>query len=585
MSSLPRWTLDDLYSSPKDERLAQTFILARTIVDRLCAEYKGKLEQKTGSDIALLIEQYETALQMLAKPVDYASLLYAQQTTHPEREGFYRSVREKALAIERDLLWIELELGALSEAQLLALIHAPETARYKHVLERISEAKTHQLSESEERIITDLQQTGAEAFVRLFDQENNSKRFPYRGEDRSLTDALAELASSKRETREQAAAAISDGLEEEAPRRAFLYTTLIKNKETIDRYRRFADPEEARHLSNEISAEAVQSLLRAVERRKNLFQQYYTWKGKKLGIPKLADYDRYAPLDEVERTYSFEEAREIILKSFGAFSPLFAEKAKLFFDNGWIDAEPAFGKRGGAFCSYITADHHPYILINYQNRIGDVLTLAHELGHAIHAMLAAKNGYLQFHTPLTLAETASVFAEMLTFDYLRQDLADRPHDLQALCAKKIESVFATVFRQVSMHRFEQAAHAHVRAHGFAAPDTFHELWKTSQEGLFGAAIQATPGYRVWWSYVSHFFEHPFYVYAYAFGELLTFCLYKRSKNVHETTFADRYIEFLSRGGTAKPSDLLASLGMNPESESTWNEGLDWIDALVQETIR
>lgn len=585
MSSLPRWTLADLYTSPTDPALVKAFDAARAQVDQLNAGYKGVLEQKTDSEIGVLIEQYEAILQRLAKPVDYASLRYAQQADDPEREGFYRSTREKALAIERDLLWVELELGKLSETRLTTLVQSAEIQPFKHVLERILAAKPHQLSEIEEQLINDLQQTAAEAFVHLFDQENSSKRFPYRGEDRTMTDLLVELSSTKRETREQAASAISNGLEEEGSRRAFIYNTIIKNKEILDRYRKFTTPEAARHLSNETSDEAVRSLAHAVENRVSMFQDYYKWKGTKLGISDLADYDRYAPLDEVERTYTYDEAKDIVLKSFAAFSPVFAEKAQAFFDNGWIDAAPTPGKRGGAFCAYVTADHHPYILLNYQNRIGDVLTLAHELGHAIHALLAGKNGYLQFHTPLTLAETASVFAEMLTFDYLRKELANSPHDLQALCAKKIESVFATVFRQISMHRFEQAAHAHVRTHGFATPNTFHDLWKASQEQLFGNAIRVTPGYRVWWSYVGHFFEYPFYVYAYAFGELLTFCLYKRAKNGDMPDFADRYIEFLSKGSTAQPSDLLAPLGINPESESTWNEGLDWINALVQETIR
>ncbi len=583
MSSLPRWTLADLYTSPTDPALAQAFILAREQTDHLVTTYKDKLEHATDAEIGVLLERYEAVLQVLAKPVDYASLRYLQQTNDPEREGFSRVMREKALAIERDLLWVELSLGKLEEGRLTTLLAAPEVQRYKHVIERILAAKPHQLSEVEEQLVNDLQQTAAEAFVQLFEQENSNKRFAYRDEDRTMTDLLVELSSVQRETREQAASAISNGLEEEGSRRAFIYNTIIKNKEILDRYRKFSTPEASRHLSNETTHEAVRSLTEAVEGRVGLFQEYYRWKGKKLGISDLADYDRYAPLDDVEKTYTFDEARDIVLKSFAAFSPIFAEKAQAFFDNGWIDADPTPGKRGGAFCSYVTADHHPYVFLNYQGRIGDVLTLAHELGHAIHATLAAKNGYLQFHTPLTLAETASVFAEMLTFDYLRKELANRPRDLEALCAKKIESVFATVFRQVSMHRFEQVAHAHVRTHGFATPAAFHDLWKSSQAKLFGNALRVTPGYRVWWSYVSHFFAYPFYVYAYAYGELLTFCLYKRAKSGDMPDFTDRYIDFLSKGSTAEPKELLAPLGINPESVATWNEGLDWIQELVQKT--
>lgn len=581
MSSLPRWTLTDLYASPDDPSIAAAFTEGRQLTDTLCLRYKGALESCSNEELLSLFRSYEQVLQIVAKPVAYASLRHAQQADDAEREGFLSGMRERAIAIEQDLLWVELELARLSPERLAEHIASPILAHYRHVLERILAGKPHQLSEQEERLINDFQQTGSQAFIQLFTQEKSSQRLSYKGEDRTITEVLLGLSSPDRVTRAEAADAASQGFQNDAGRQAFIYTTLVKEKMVVDRYRRYPTPEAARHLSNETTEAATQALVDAVERRKSLFQSYYRWKAKKLGIAKLKDFDRYAPIDTVERTYSFDEARDIVLASFRSFSPLFADHAQAFFDNGWIDAEPAKGKRNGAFCSYVTPDHHPYVLLNFQGRIGDVLTLAHELGHAIHATLAKERGYLQFFTPLTLAETASVFAEMLTFDYLRSQLTHQPQELQALCAKKIESVFATVFRQISMHRFEQTAHAHIREHGFASAQTLHELWRASQEALFGDSIEVTPGYSTWWNYVSHFYASPFYVYAYAYGELLTFCLYKRAKQSNTPDFLQRYTAFLSSGGSDSPVALLAPLGMNPEDPATWNEGLDWMEELVR----
>ncbi len=582
MNILPRWDLTDLFLSPEDPAIEASFRRAKQEADALIAAHKGKLAQQGAADVKDLLTRYEATLQTLSKPVVFASLRHAMDTREAEREGFQRRMRERAVAIERELLWVDLELAQLPEASLKTLLSAPETQSYRHVLEKILAGKPHHLAEAQEQLVADLQQTGGEAFATLFEQEDSTKLFQHGGEQRTLTDLLHDLSQTKRDTRAAAASSISEGLQEEEQRRSFIYTTLIKNKETLDRYRRFPSPEAGRHLANETTATAVEALAQAVESETGLFQRYYAWKGKKLGIERLADYDRYAPLDEVERTYTFGEAKEIVLRAFNAFSPAFAEQAGHFFDKGWIDAEPAPGKRGGAFCSYVSADHHPYVFLNFQGNVSDVLTLAHELGHALHASFARPNGYLQFDTPLTLAETASVFGEMLVFDTLRRELPS-DKDRQALCARKVESVFATVFRQVTLYRFEQRAHAHVRQHGFATPEQYHQLWEAVHAPLFGDAVQLTPGYRRWWSYISHFFHTPFYVYAYAFGELLTCCLYEQS-STHPETFRDRYTQFLAHGGSMEPKALLAPLGIDPESVETWKRGLRWIERLVDETI-
>ncbi len=582
MLTLPRWDLTDLFASPEDPAIEASFARAKQETEALITAYKGKLPEQDAAHIKDLLTRYEATLQHLSKPVAFASLRHAMDTRDAEREGFQRRLREQAVAIERELLWVDLELAQLPEETLKNLLSAPETRPYRHVLEKILAGKPHHLAETQEQLIADLQQTGGEAFATLFEQEDSTKLFQHGDERRTLTDLLHDLSHAKRETRAAAAASISEGLQEEEQRRSFIYTTLIKNKETLDRYRRFASPEAGRHLANETTAQAVEALAQAVEGETGLFQRYYTWKATKLGITPLADYDRYAPLDDIERTYTFTEAKDIVLRAFNAFSPVFAEHAGHFFDKGWIDADPAPGKRGGAFCSYVSADHHPYVFLNFQGNVSDVLTLAHELGHALHASLARPNGYLQFDTPLTLAETASVFGEMLVFDLLRRELPSAK-DRQALCARKVESIFATVFRQVTLYRFEQRAHAHVRQHGFATPEQYHQLWEAVHAPLFGDAIQLTSGYRRWWSYITHFFHTPFYVYAYAFGELLTCCLYEQA-SAHPEAFRDQYTQFLASGGSMEPKALLAPLGIDPESVETWKRGLRWIERLVDETI-
>lgn len=582
MTTPPRWDLTDLYMGTTDPAIDQDFKAAATSTKALVDDYKGKVASLSAAQVKDLLARYERILEQLTKPTGFAFLRHTADASDPEREGFQRVMRERAIGIERELIWVGLELASLSEAQLKALLDAPETAFYQHHLEKSLVAKPFQLPEAQEQLIADLQQTGRDAFYSFFEQEDASKLFKLDEELRTLTSLLNDVHHADRSVRARAAEAISDGLSEEAHRRSFIYTNIIKNKQTTDKHRHYEYPEQLRHLSNETTPAAVEALASTVEEYAHLFRTYYTWKAKHLGIEKLADYDRYAPLEQVEKTYTFEEARDIVLKSFGAFSPKMAETAKQFFDNGWIDAEPAKGKRGGAYCMYMSADLHPYVFMNFQGKIGDVLTLAHELGHAVHAMLARPKGTLLFDTPLTLAETASVFGEMLVFDDLRKQLAD-PKDQLAFIANKVENTFATVFRQINLYRFEQKAHAFVREHGFATPEQYQQMWMETTKELFGDALDISSGYRHWWSYINHFFDREFYVYAYAYGELLTCCLYEESK-LHPEGFSDKYVELLSNGGSKSPKELLAPVGLDPESTDTWKRGLEWIKRLVEETV-
>lgn len=581
MTPPPRWDLRDVFDSPEDPVIETTLTTAFAEAQSLVRDYKGKVADLSADQIRDLLERYERIVQTADKPENYAFLRYTVDVGDPAREGFMRLMRERVLQVANELVWVKLELAQLPMERFAALVTAPEAAPYRHFLENLARAKPHQLSETEERLLADLQQTGRQAFQALFEQEDATKVFDLNGEPRTLESLLNDLSNTDREVRAQAATAIGKGLGDDALRRSFLYTTIIKDKAMTDRYRRYESPEQLRHQVNEISPAAVEALAVAVESYRDLFQRYYTWKAKQLGLEKLAEYDLYAPLATVERTYTFDEARECVLQAFNAFSPKMAEIATLFFENHWIDAEPSAGKQSGAYCQFMTADAHPYVFLNFQGKIGDVLTLAHELGHAIHTMLARPCGELQFTTPLTLAETASTFSEMLVFEALRHQLTD-PKERMAFHASKIEEVFATVFRQINYFRFEQSAHRFVLEHGYAAPEQYQAMWIDATKNLFGEAIDISPGYKHSWSRISHFFDREFYVYAYAFGELITCCLYEESQ-LHPVGFQEKYLELLSQGGSKSPKDLLAPIGLDPESTATWIRGLEWIKRLVDET--
>ena len=373
------------------------------------------------------------------------------------------------------------------------------------------------------------------------------------------------------------------GLEEESRRLTFIFNTVIQDKGTDDRFTRFPNPEAARHLSNQISRESVDSMVGAVMSSTGIVSRYYKLKAKLLGIPKLTDYDRYAPLPSRTNTeISFAEARKIIIEASERFSPEYAEIADLFFRRRWIHAAPSEGKRSGAFCAFITSDTHPYVLVNYTGSLREVLTLAHELGHGIHAYLMRKRGYINYNVPLTIAETASVFGEMTVFNYLQSKVTDPRERLRLYCAK-LEEMFATVFRQVVMHRFEQSIHS-ARKKGELSTTQLCDYWMTHQNEMFNGSVHLTPGYRYWWGYISHFIHSPFYVYAYAFGELLTVALYAQYQNAKESgkdgKWVERYLGMLALGDSAPPAELVKPFGISLERREFWLGGLGIIRSML-----
>jgi oligoendopeptidase F len=438
------------------------------------------------------------------------------------------------------------------------------------------------LAESEEKLVEELANTGRRAFSRLFDELVASLRFrvEHAGESRQLgeEEVLSLLYAPERELRREAARALSQGLRENARPLAFIFNTLVQDKALDDRLRRFPNPLASRHLANEIDAASVDALLAACVGRYPLVARYYRLKARLLGIPQLEDFDRYAPIAEKGGTRSWEQARAVVTAAYRDFSPQLAGITEKFFQRRWIDAELRAGKRGGAFCASTLPSLHPYVLLNYTGNQRDVMTLAHELGHGVHQSLAAPRGLFEQDTPLTLAETASVFGEMLVFRRMLREESDPEVRLALLCGK-IEDAFATVFRQVAMTRFEQSLHAARRSEGELAIPRVNELWLEANRPMFGDSVALSDDYGWWWLYIPHFVHSPFYCYAYAFGELLVLALL-RLYDQQGAGFVPRYLDLLSAGGSDTPERLLARIGLDIADPGFWNGGLALLEDLV-----
>ena len=421
--------------------------------------------------------------------------------------------------------------------------------------------------------------SGRDAWTRLFSELTSAVEVDVDGETEQLDVALAKLMSPDRELRERVQQAVTDALQPTLRTRAYIFNTLMADKATDDRLRTYPSWLSSRNLANEASDESVQALVDAVRGAYDIPQRWYRLKARLLGIDRLKDYDRMAPVAGADEAYEWDQARQIVLDSFGDFSPLLADTASQFFDENWIDAPVRPGKRGGAFCSYAVPSVHPYVMLNYTSRRRDVLTLAHELGHGLHAALARPRGILEHHTPLTLSETASVFGETLVFRRLLDEAAT-PESRLTLLAEHVEGSIATVFRQVAMNRFEELAHTARRGEGELSVDRLGELWAQSQDELLADSVEVTDNYRCWWSYVPHFIGTPGYVYAYAYGQLLALSVYGRYLEEGEA-FVPRYIELLSAGGSRSPEDLAAIAGLDLTDPGFWSRGLDLVRAQLQ----
>lgn len=580
----PSWDLSDLFSSIDDPEIERVLDESSKRAKKFHKKYRGNLSQfAEPAKLLEIIKEYESILSDAVKPQAYGELVFTVDSINPQNGAFLQKVKTKVTELFSELIFFELELGYFSEKTFKRLLESEELLSYRHYLERLLAWKKHRLTEAEEKIMELKELTGRQAMIRLFEQELSKQKFEIDIEGKVVqmtqSEVLNQLYSSdKQETRSIAAKAFTKGLLQKESVLVFVANSLVEDKKIEDNLRGFASAEQSRHLSNEAKPQAVEAMCGVVEQFYGLVQDYYVFKKQVLGLEKIYDCDRYAPLKLAEKQYTFQEAQELVLSSFRDFHPEFEAIARDFFDKKWIDAATAHGKRGGAYCECATPDMHPYVFMNFTGSANDVMTLAHELGHAINFQLARKQTFLNYNCPLTLAETASIFAETLTFSKLVSSVDDKDV-LLGLYMQKIESIFASVQRQISMYRFEQDVHDEYRKNGELSKEKINLLWRGRQKQMFDDSIILTEDYDNWWMYISHFIATPFYVYAYAFGELLALGLFDASrKNPNE--FFEKYKKFLEEGGSHSPNEMAALFGIDLEDQEFWKSGMQMVKQYI-----
>jgi oligoendopeptidase F len=570
------WDLDPLVNGDGPEGADRLLADADARAARFAETYAGKIAELDGAGLAMAMAELEAIADLIGRAGSYAMLRFSVDTADPANGALLARVQEQATAVETKLVFFELEWAALDDAHVEELLQADGLETTRHHLRTLRRYRPHLLSEPEEKLMTEKALTGRDAWTRLFSELTSAVRveLPDSDEGVALDAALSRLLSPDRDVRRTTAEAVTAALEPGLRTRAYLFNTLLLDKSVDDRLRSYPSWLASRNLANEASDESVEAMLEAIRANYDLPRRWYRLKAEILGIDRLADYDRMASVADEEVTVEWPDATELVLTSFHEFSPVLGDLAGRFFDERWIDAPVRPNKRGGAFCAYTTPSVHPYVMLNYTSRRRDVLVLAHELGHGLHAALSRPRGPLEHHTPLTVSETASVFGETLVFGRLL-DAADTPRSRLALLAENIEGSIATVFRQTAMNRFEDLVHTGRRTEGELSAERFGELWEQSQAEMLGDAVEITPGYRTWWSYVPHFIGTPGYVYAYAYGQLLALSVYRRYLEEGED-FVPRYLELLSAGGSRSPEELAAIAGLDLEDASFWAKGLELV---------
>ena len=567
------WDLDPLVDGRGDEGALAWLDEAERRAIAFADRYAGRVADLDGPQLVEAMRELEAIEELAGKAGTYAGLRFSTDTSDPARGALLQRVQERGTAIETKLLFFGLEWAALDDERAEELLAAEGLDFARHHLRMERRYRPYLLSEPEEKILTEKQVSARAAWARLFAEQVSAIEVGEGGEP--LDSALARLSSADRSVREQTARDVTEALAPGLRTRAFILNTLLADKATDDRLRGYPTWISSRNLANEVSDESVEALVSAVqERYAAIPQRWYRLKAQMLGLPKLADFDRAAAVTSEEPVFRWGEARDLVLDAFASFSPVLEREARRFFDERWIDAPVRPGKRGGAFATTAVPSVHPYVMLNFTAKRRDVLTLAHELGHGLHFAFAAHQGILQQHTPLTVAETASVFGEAIVFGRLLEQ-AETPESRLALLAEAIEGAIATVFRQTAMNRFEDAVHTTRRSVGELSVDRFGELWASTQEDLFGDAVEVTEGYRTWWSYIPHFINTPGYVYAYAYGQLLALSVYRRYRDEGES-FVPSYLEMLAAGGSMLPEDLARIVGVDLSDPGFWSAGLDLV---------
>ena len=582
LGALPAWRLGDLYTARDAPELSRDLDWARGEAKAFRADFAGKVGKLDGGALGAAIHRYETLDETLSRVMSYASLTYAGNVSDPEIGRFFQSMQEKVNEISSELIFFTLEITKLDEAALEAAKRAaPTLARYAPWLRDVRAFRDHVLADDMERLLHDKAVAGRGAWVRLYDETLAKLRFKLRGKELTEAETLHLLGDRNRSVREAAAHSLAKVFAENIRLFAHVTNTLAKDKEVEDKWRKYPRPVSARNLANQVEDAVVDALVKAVQASfPRLSHRYYALKARWLKLKTLKYWDRNAPLPAAaEKPISWPEARDTVLGAYARFTPDMAKIGQRFFDEGWIDAQVRPGKQSGAFSHPTVPSAHPYILLNYQGKARDVMTLAHELGHGVHQVLAARQGHLMADTPLTLAETASVFGEMLTFRAMLDAETD-PARKRAMLAGKVEDMLNTVVRQIAFFEFERRVHDE-RKQGELLPERLGEIFMAVQRESLGPAFDFDEEYKHFWCYIPHFIHSPFYVYAYAFGDCLVNSLYAVYQQA-DRGFAEKYLEMLKAGGTKRHKELLAPFGLDATDPAFWRKGLSVVEGFIDE---
>jgi oligoendopeptidase F len=573
------WDLSDLYDSPDDPKLQGELDEAKSATSAFRDRYRGKVAELEAAALAEAVAERERIESLLDRPMTYAQLRFSTNMADPQRGALVQRIQEESAALSTELLFFGLEWAEVEDAHAERVLADDAVAEYRHWLEALRRYRPHLLTEPEERIMTEKSVSGSSSWSRLYSELLAGLRAELDGEEQSMEVALARLQDADRDVRRASAEAITDGLQPGLRTRAFVFNAILLDKSIDDRLRGYPTWISSRNLANEVSDDAVQALVDAVVSRYDVPQRYYRLKARLLGLDRLAHYDRVAPFGEETSFTTWDEARRIVVDAFGGFSDQAGEIVDGFFARSWIDAPVRPDKANGAFCATTVPGVHPYVLMNFTGDRRSILTLAHELGHGLHGVMAQPLGLFNASTPLTLAETASVFGESLTFRSLMEAETD-PRRRLDLLAGRIEDAIATIWRQIAMNRYEDDVHSSRRRDGELSPDALSEKWLACQRDLFGDSVDIE-GYDAWWSYIPHFASVPGYVYAYAYGYLFSLAIYRRYE-AEGDTMVDPYFELLRRGGSDSPEKLAEIVGLDLADPAIWAGGIEALDELLGE---
>jgi oligoendopeptidase F len=576
------WDLSVFYTAGDDSALQRDIDHVNAQADAFAQQFRGRVASLDAEDMMDAIKALESIYDLSGRIGSYASLLYSTDTNNPQYGALMQKITEQNAALNQKLVFFNLEWNQVEDAAAEKLLNDPTLAKYRHGLEAQRRYKPYQLSEIEEQLLVEKSVTGRNAWTRFFTQLTSALRLDFRGEKLTMSQVLPKLHDADRAVRQDAADSITKTLTDRSMELTYIFNVLAADKASDDKRRRYPTWVSSRNLSNKAPDAVVEALVQAVTSNYEIVARHYNLKRRLLGYDELTDYDRYAPLPvkESDKFYTWDEAKTIVLKAFDAFSPQMGDIARRFFDENWIHAPVLPGKRGGAFAAPAVPSAHPFVLVNFTGSARDVMTLAHELGHGIHMYLSIPQGVFGMYTPLTTAEMASTFGEMLVFTDLMNRESD-PAVRLAMLAHKIEDTFATIFRQISMNRFEDGLHTARRTEGELTTQRINQIWMDTQKAMFGDSVKLRDDYGLWWSYVPHFLNTPGYVYAYAFGELLVLALFNLYRE-RGASFVPQFIDVLAAGDSDWPEKILAKVGVDLTDLNFWNQGVAAVRALVEQ---